>query len=145
MTPRVISLVDSVDDGISQEDYDDDTRIGKEVEACYTSLFWSKKQEIFYYHETEKGVIMIWLITLLVGALIGWLASLVMRTDEQQGAIANILIGIVGAALGRWLFADVLGIGTAATSGQLTFFGLLWGVVGAVILIGLLRAVGALR
>lgn len=88
---------------------------------------------------------MAWLIILIVGGLIGWLASLVMRTDEQQGMIANILIGIVGSALGRWLFSDILGIGGATTAGQLTFAGLLWGVIGAVILIGLLRAVGVPR
>ena len=45
-----------------------------------------------------------WIIAILVGALIGWLASLVMKTDAQQGAIANILVGIIGAALGRWIF-----------------------------------------
>ncbi len=86
-----------------------------------------------------------WLIVLLVGALIGWLASLVMNTDNQQGMFANILIGIVGSALGRWLFSDLLGIGGAAAAGQLSLAGLLWGVVGAVVLIGLLRMVGAVR
>ena len=86
-----------------------------------------------------------WIIVLIVGGLIGWLASLIMKTDEQQGTIANILIGIVGSALGRWLFSSVLGIGGATTAGQLSFAGLIWGVVGAVILIGLLRMVGVLR
>lgn len=86
-----------------------------------------------------------WIIILLVGALIGWIASLVMNTDEQQGSIANILIGIVGAALGRWLFGSVLGIGGAATAGTLSLAGLIWGVIGAVILIGVLRAVNVLR
>lgn len=85
------------------------------------------------------------LILLIVGGIIGWIASIIMRTDSQQGIVANVLIGIVGSALGRWLFADVLGLGGAATAGQLTFAGLLWGVVGAVVLIALLRAVGVLR
>lgn len=88
---------------------------------------------------------MSWIIAIVVGALIGWIASLIMNTDQQQGAIANILIGIVGSLLGQWLFADVLGIGGAATAGTFTFAGLFWGVVGAVILIGLLRAVRVLR
>lgn len=82
-----------------------------------------------------------WIIAILVGALIGWLASLVMKTDARQGALANILIGIVGSALGRWLFGDVLGFGGAAAAGQLSLIGLLWGVLGAVILIAILRAV----
>jgi uncharacterized membrane protein YeaQ/YmgE (transglycosylase-associated protein family) len=88
---------------------------------------------------------MAWLVIIIIGALIGWLASLVMGTDDSQGAIANILIGIVGAALGRWLFGDVLNIGGAGSAGALSFSGILWGVVGAVILIGLLRMVRILR
>ena len=59
-----------------------------------------------------------WIIAILVGALIGWLASVVMKTDARQGALANIVIGIVGSALGRWLFGDVLGIGGAVAAGQ---------------------------
>lgn len=86
-----------------------------------------------------------WIIILIVGGLVGWLASMVMKTDEQQGAIANILIGIVGAALGRWLFGSVLGIGGATAAGSLSLAGLIWGVIGAVILIGLLRLVGVVR
>lgn len=86
-----------------------------------------------------------WLIILIVGGIIGWIASLVMRTDAQQGMVANVLIGIVGAALGRWLFADLLGFGGAAAAGTLTLAGLIWGVIGAVILIWLLRAVNVLR
>ncbi|HEY1074382.1 MAG TPA: GlsB/YeaQ/YmgE family stress response membrane protein [Patescibacteria group bacterium] len=84
-------------------------------------------------------------IILLVGALIGWVASLIMGTDQQQGAIANVLIGIVGAFLGRWLFADVLGIGGATAAGALSLSGLFWGIVGAILLIGILRAVKVLR
>lgn len=84
-------------------------------------------------------------IILIVGGIIGWLASLLMNTDNQQGVLANVLIGIVGSALGRWLFSSVLGIGGATTAGQLSLAGLLWGVIGAVILIGFLRAVNVLR
>lgn len=81
-----------------------------------------------------------WIVAILVGALIGWLASLVMGTDARQGAIANILIGIIGSALGRWLFADVLNIGGAAAAGSFSVLGILWGVLGAIVLIFLLRA-----
>jgi uncharacterized membrane protein YeaQ/YmgE (transglycosylase-associated protein family) len=83
---------------------------------------------------------MSWLIAILVGALIGWIASLIMKTDTQQGAISNILVGIVGSLLGKWLFSDVLGIGGAASAGTFSIIGLIWGVVGAVILIAILRA-----
>jgi uncharacterized membrane protein YeaQ/YmgE (transglycosylase-associated protein family) len=86
-----------------------------------------------------------WIITILVGALIGWLASLIMRTREQQGCIANILVGIVGAALGRFIFADLLGLGGAAVAGALTIGGILWGVLGAIVLIAILRALGIFK
>ncbi|MBF6593968.1 MAG: GlsB/YeaQ/YmgE family stress response membrane protein [Thermaceae bacterium] len=85
-----------------------------------------------------------WIVAILVGALIGWLTSLMMGTDARQGALANIIIGIVGSALGRWLFADVLHIGGAAAAGSFTLLGLLWGVLGAVVLIFLLRAIRVL-
>ena len=80
-----------------------------------------------------------WIFVIIVGALVGWIASLVMRTDKQQGAIANILIGIVGATLGRWLFANVLGIDGATTAGTLSLAGVFWGVVGSVLLIAVLK------
>ena len=88
---------------------------------------------------------MAWLIIIIAGALIGWLASLIMKTDQQQEAIANVLIGIVGAALGRWLFSDILGLEGAVAAGQLSFAGLVWGIVGSVVLIGLLKSVHVLR
>ena len=53
-------------------------------------------------------------VTLVTGGLIGWLASLLMRTDGQMGVLANILVGIVGSILGSWL-AGVLGIAVAET------------------------------
>jgi uncharacterized membrane protein YeaQ/YmgE (transglycosylase-associated protein family) len=85
-----------------------------------------------------------WIIAILVGALVGWLASIVMKTDAQQGPIANILIGIIGATLARWLFGDVLGIGGAA-AGTLSLMGILWGLIGAVVLIFILKAVRVLK
>lgn len=86
-----------------------------------------------------------WIVTILVGAFIGWLASILMRTNAQQGAIANILVGIVGAALGRAVFAGLLGFEGAASSGQFSVIGVVWGVVGAAILIGILRALNVFR
>ncbi len=86
-----------------------------------------------------------WIVAILVGALIGWLASRMMNTDQQQGALANIGIGIVGSLLGSWLFGGVLGIGSAGAAGSFSFWGLIWGVVGAVILIALLKAFKVLK
>lgn len=81
-----------------------------------------------------------WLAVIVVGGIIGWLASLVMKTDAQQGFLLNIAIGIIGSIFGRWLFADVLGIGAAYSSGALNLPGLVFGVLGAAILITILKA-----
>jgi uncharacterized membrane protein YeaQ/YmgE (transglycosylase-associated protein family) len=83
---------------------------------------------------------MSWIVLILVGALIGWIASMIMKTDTQQGSLANILVGIIGSVLGKWLFADVLGIGGAAAAGTFSLVGIIWGIVGAVILIAILKA-----
>ena len=50
-----------------------------------------------------------WIVLLVVGGVIGWLASILMKTNAQMGLIANIIVGIVGSALGGWL-ATRLGI-----------------------------------
>jgi uncharacterized membrane protein YeaQ/YmgE (transglycosylase-associated protein family) len=86
-----------------------------------------------------------WIITIIVGGIIGWLASKIMKTDEQQGILANIVIGVIGALLGRWVFADLLGIGGATAAGEFSLAGLLWGIIGAVILIAILKALNVLR
>lgn len=86
-----------------------------------------------------------WIVVIIVGALIGWLASVFMKTDAQQGLITNIIIGILGAALGRWLLGDVIGLGGAQAAGSFSVSGIFWGVIGAAILIGLLRALRMVR
>ena len=52
------------------------------------------------------------LIWLIVGGLIGWMASLVMKTDHQQGIILNVVVGIVGAMLGGWFISPLVGVPT---------------------------------
>ena len=73
------------------------------------------------------------IIWLVVGGIIGWLASLVMRTDAQQGMILNVVVGIVGALLGGWLLSPLLGAGTL-NQGDFSLMGLLVSFGGAVIL-----------
>lgn len=85
-----------------------------------------------------------WIFAIIVGALVGWLASIIMKTDAQQGPIANILIGIVGAALARWLFGSVFGLGGTA-AGSFSLLGIVWGLIGAVILIFILKGLRVLR
>lgn len=77
--------------------------------------------------------IIIWLI---VGGLIGWIASLIMRTDGQQGIFLNIVVGIVGAFLGGLLLSPLFGIGTINNSG-FSLGSALISLGGAVILLAL--------
>ncbi|WP_339094609.1 GlsB/YeaQ/YmgE family stress response membrane protein [Deinococcus sp. VB142] len=87
-----------------------------------------------------------WIITILVGALCGWLASKIMKTDAQQGAVANILIGIVGALLAQFVFGDLLGIGGSYAAGNgFNFLSVAWGVIGSAVLIAILKALKILR
>ncbi|WP_424950861.1 GlsB/YeaQ/YmgE family stress response membrane protein [Deinococcus sp.] len=89
---------------------------------------------------------MSWIITILVGALCGWLASIIMKTDAQQGAIANILIGIVGSLLAQWIFGGLLNIGSSNVAGSgFSFWSIVWGVIGSVVLIAILKALRVLR
>lgn len=71
------------------------------------------------------------------GALVGWIASLVMSTSEEQGALANILIGIAGAMLGGFL-ARTLGLGEV---GGFDATSLLLAITGSVIIIAILQAI----
>lgn len=79
------------------------------------------------------------ILWLLFGALVGWLASLVMRTDAQQGAILNIVVGIIGAFLGGLIFS-LLGIGGAnINDGNFSLPSLIVSFIGAVVLLGIVN------
>jgi uncharacterized membrane protein YeaQ/YmgE (transglycosylase-associated protein family) len=52
------------------------------------------------------------IIWLIVGGIVGWIASLIMRTDAQQGILLNVIVGIVGAFIGGWLISPLVGAGT---------------------------------
>ena len=75
---------------------------------------------------------------LVVGGLIGWIASMIMRTDAQQGVVLNIVVGIVGALLGGWLISPLLGQGTI-NSGDFSLGGLLVSLLGAVLLLAIVN------
>jgi uncharacterized membrane protein YeaQ/YmgE (transglycosylase-associated protein family) len=81
--------------------------------------------------------IIIWLI---VGGIIGWLASLMMKTDGQQGIILNVVVGIVGAMLGGWLLSPLLGAGTINQS-NFSLPALAVSFLGAVILLAIVNLV----
>lgn len=78
------------------------------------------------------------IIWILVGALAGWIASMIMKTDAQMGALANIITGIVGALLGGW----VVGLfGVDVAEGELSIPSILTAILGACILLAILKAV----
>ena len=52
------------------------------------------------------------ILWIVIGGILGWLASMVMKTDAQQGLVLNVVVGIVGALLAGWLLAPLLGTGT---------------------------------
>jgi uncharacterized membrane protein YeaQ/YmgE (transglycosylase-associated protein family) len=79
--------------------------------------------------------IIIWLV---VGGVIGWIASLIMRTDGQQGILLNIVVGIVGAFLGGILISPLVGAGTINNAG-LTVGTFVVSLAGAVILLAIVN------
>ena len=79
------------------------------------------------------------ILWILFGALVGWLASLVMRTDAQQGALLNIIVGIIGAFLGGFIF-NLLGLGGGnINQGDFSLSALIVSFIGAVVLLGIVN------
>jgi uncharacterized membrane protein YeaQ/YmgE (transglycosylase-associated protein family) len=78
--------------------------------------------------------ILVWLI---VGGVVGWLASIVMRTDAQQGILLNVVVGIVGALLAGFVVSPMLGVGTINEGVSVATF--LVSLVGAIILLAIVN------
>ncbi len=79
------------------------------------------------------------IITLIIGGIIGWLASMIMKTDAQMGLIANIVVGIVGSFLGFWIAGQ---LGFAENQAIVRW---LIAIGGAVLLIAILKALNSLQ
>jgi uncharacterized membrane protein YeaQ/YmgE (transglycosylase-associated protein family) len=78
------------------------------------------------------------IILLIVGGVLGWLASIVMRTDAQQGIFLNVVVGIVGALLAGFLLTPLLG-GAPITSGAFDIRSLLVSFLGAIVLLAIVN------
>lgn len=78
------------------------------------------------------------IIWLVVGGIIGWLASMLMKTDGQQGIILNVVVGIVGAMLGGWLISPLVGVGTI-NQNSFSMPALVVSFIGAVILLAIVN------
>ena len=79
------------------------------------------------------------LIAIVVGGVVGWLASLIMKTNAQMGLIANVVVGIIGSSLGHWL-APKLGIAAGGSVMQWVV-----SIGGAVLLIFILKVLGVFK
>lgn len=80
-----------------------------------------------------------WIWTIVVGGIVGWLASLFMKTDKQMGIVGNVIVGVIGSSLGFFL-AGVLGFGAYGLIAQLAV-----AVAGAALLIYILKALGVFK
>jgi len=78
------------------------------------------------------------IIWLIVGGVIGWLASLLMKTDGQQGIVLNVVVGIVGAMLAGWFISPLVGVGTI-NQDNFSVPALLVSFVGAAVLLAIVN------
>jgi uncharacterized membrane protein YeaQ/YmgE (transglycosylase-associated protein family) len=80
------------------------------------------------------------ILWLIVGGIIGWLASKIMNTDAQQGIVLNVVVGIVGALLGGWLISPLVG-GSTINQGSFSLSSLIISLLGAVVLLAIVNLV----
>ena len=86
------------------------------------------------------------LVWIIVGGILGWVASMIMKTDGQQGTLLNIIVGIVGAVVAGWLISPLVGVGTI-NQGNFSLTALVVSLLGAIVLLGVVNLFrrGAIR
>jgi uncharacterized membrane protein YeaQ/YmgE (transglycosylase-associated protein family) len=77
------------------------------------------------------------IVWLVVGGIVGWLASIIMKRDAQQGIILNVIVGIVGALLAGWLISPLVGVGSI--NDGLSVGSFLVSLVGAIVLLAIVN------
>jgi uncharacterized membrane protein YeaQ/YmgE (transglycosylase-associated protein family) len=78
------------------------------------------------------------IIWLIVGGIIGWIASMIMHTNAQQGIVLNVVVGIIGALLAGWLITPLIG-GSTINQGNFSLGGLLISLLGAIVLLAIVN------
>ncbi|MCL9999488.1 MAG: GlsB/YeaQ/YmgE family stress response membrane protein [Erythrobacter sp.] len=86
------------------------------------------------------------ILIIIIGGILGWLASMVMRTDAQQGIFLNIVVGVVGALVAGFLINPLIGGGTI-TQGDFSISALIVSFLGALVLLAIVNLVrrGSMR
>ena len=79
--------------------------------------------------------IIVWLV---VGGLVGWVASKIMSTDAQQGILLNIVVGVIGAVLAGWFISPMVGESTI-NQGNFSLGGLVVSLLGAIVLLAIIN------
>jgi uncharacterized membrane protein YeaQ/YmgE (transglycosylase-associated protein family) len=80
------------------------------------------------------------IIWIVVGGLLGWVASMIMRTDAQQGLFLNVVVGIVGALLAGWVISPLVGIGTI-NQNAFSLGAMLVSLLGSIVLLAIVNLV----
>jgi uncharacterized membrane protein YeaQ/YmgE (transglycosylase-associated protein family) len=88
-------------------------------------------------HDNRRRYAMNLILWLVIGGGVGWLASIVMKRDAQQGIIMNIVVGIVGSLLAGWFISPLVGVGTI--NGGLSVGTFLVSLLGAIVLLGIVN------
>jgi uncharacterized membrane protein YeaQ/YmgE (transglycosylase-associated protein family) len=86
-----------------------------------------------------RPLYMNFILWLIVGGIIGWIASKIMNTDAQQGIVLNVVVGIVGALLGGWLISPLVGGSSTINQGNFSLSALLVSLLGAVVLLAIVN------
>ncbi len=80
------------------------------------------------------------ILWLILGGVIGWLASIVMKANDQQGVFLNVVVGLIGAVLGGWLISPMVGVGTI-NQNDFSLAAMFVSFVGAAILLAIVNLV----
>ena len=85
-------------------------------------------------YTAERNLEMNFILWIILGGIIGWIASIIMHTNAQQGIMLNVLVGIIGALLAGFLLTPLFGVGTINQS-NFSLPSLLLSLLGAIILL----------